>query len=359
MNQEPRHTGHQIPANDLGSVFAAARRIGSSWTSVLLGVVILAGCQNGPQTSNAPMYGQSTIPPPGTANTAIARPGSFAASAPPTLNPGEVNGWGAPPMNGTPPMNGAAPPNWNSPSIFGGSAPPSVNGTAWNPNQPPNPYGAQGSIFDQAPPSQQPGVFNSFAGTASPYPGGSFNPGTATRGYESPNSSFAAAIPSYSANRASPSEVSGGSWWDRLTGTKSTVPPAGNPGWNQPAPNAATAPYSGVAWNDPRNPNFQRQPIPNPNMPAGNGWNITAAPNPSITNPLNTAPNYTNYGNPPPATIPNNIGRTLPAATNPQQPTNTLPASWPSNGAAAPAATAPPTNTTPWVKSLEDLPPAR
>ena len=257
---------------------------------------------------------------------------------------------GAPPST-----NGAAPPNWNSPSIFGGSAPPPTNGTAWNPNQPPNAYGAQGSIFDQAPPNQQQGVFDSFAGPSNGNYGGSFNPGSTARGYESPNSSFAAAIPSYSANRPGPSEATGGSWWDRLTGTKSTVPAAGTPGWNQPTPQSA--PNAGMAWNDPRNPSFQRQPIPNPNMPAGNGWNITAAPNSTIPNPLNTAPNYTNYGSPPPSSMPNSIGRTLPAS-NPAQPTNTLPASWPVSGA-APAASTPPVSTAPWIKSIEDLPPAR
>lgn len=295
------------------------------------------------------MYGQSTIPPPGTANTAMANPGAYAASAPPMNG---VNGWGAPPMNSGVPMNDAAPPNWSSPSVFGGSSPPPVNGTAWNPNQPPNGYGAQGSIFDQAPVTPPQGAFDSFAGTSSPYAGGSFNPGSAARGYESPNSSFAAAIPSYSANRASPSDSSGGSWWDRLTGTRSTVPAAGNPGWNQPAP--MNAPNAAMAWNDPRNPGFQRQPIPNPNLPASNGWNISAVPNPNIPNPLNTAPNYTNYGNPPPSTIPNNISRTLPAVTNPTQPTNTLPAGWSNSGTAVPPATGPIA-----VKSLEDLPPAR
>ena len=301
------------------------------------------------------MYGQSTIPPPGTANTAMANPGAFAVSAPPMGNPGQVNGWGAPPSGGV------SPPNWNSPSIFGGSAPPPVNGTAWNPNQPPNPYGAQGSIFDQAPPRQQQGVFDSFAGTSNSYPGGSFNPGTAARGYESPNSSFVGAVPSYSANRASPSEATGGSWWDRLTGTKSTVPAAGSPGWNQPPP--MNAPNNGVAsnngmWNDPRNPAFQRQPIPNPNAVAG-GWNITPPPNPGMTNPLNTAPNYTNYGTPAPVSTPNNITRTLPATTNPLRPTNTLPAGWSNNGTAVPAPVSPPPAGTPWVKSIEDLPPAR
>jgi hypothetical protein len=328
-----------------GGCCVAAR--GVSCIMSLMLFATLTGCQSNPTMSNAPLYGQSTIPPPGTANTAMARPGAYAASAPP-MNPGEVNGWGAPPTNG------AAPPNWNSPSIFGGNTP-QPNATSMYPNQS-NPYVAQGSIFDQAPARQQQGVFDSFAGTSSPYPGGSFNPGSATRGYESPNSSFVGAMPSYSANRPSASDSSGGSWWDRLTGTKSTVPAAGNPGWNQPAP--LSAPNAATAWNDPRNPGFQRQPIPNPNMPANNGWNITAAPNPNIPNPLNTAPNYTNYGNPPPASMPNNIGRTLPASTNPMRPTNTLPASWPNSGA-APSTTTPPAATTPWVKSIEDLPPAR
>lgn len=338
-----------------GGCFVAAR--GASSVVLLFMLGVLCGCQSSPTTSNAPMYGQSTIPPPGTANTAVARPGAYAASAPPTMNPGEVNGWGgAPPMNGTS-MNGAAPSNWNSPSIFGGNTPQPVNNTAWNPNQPPNPYGAQGSIFDQAPPRQQQGVFDSFAGTGSPYPGGSFNPGSATRGYESPNSSFVGAMPARSANRPTSTDSSGGSWWDRMTGTKSTVPAAGNAGWNQPSP--TSAPNAAMAWNDPRNPNFQRQMIPNPNLPAGNGWNISAAPNPNNPNPLNTAPNYTNYGSPAPATMPNNIGRTLPASTNPLRPTNTLPASWPNSGAGAPAATTAPVNNSPWIKSLEDLPPAR
>ncbi len=183
----------------------------------------------------------------------------------------------------------------NSPSIFGGSAPPPTGGTAWNPNQPAYPYGSQGSIFDQAPPTQQKGVFDSFAGGMNPYPSGSFNPGGATHGYESPSSTFTAAIPAHSTKRGSPGEASSGSWWDRLTGTKSTVPAAGSPGWNQPAPMGA--PTNGVAWNDPRNPSFQRQPIPNPNNVAS-GWNITPPPNTGVSNPLNSTPNYTNYGSP-------------------------------------------------------------
>ncbi len=315
-------------------------------TFVMFTLCMTAGCQNGPSTSSAPLYGQSTIQPPGTANTALANPGAFAAGAP----------IGTAPLGSAPP-NGTAQPinNWNSPSIFGGSAPPPVNGTAWNPNQPPNPNGAQGSIFDQAPATQQQGIFDSFAGPSSGPPGGSFNPSSGTRGYESPNSSFVSATPAHSANRAAPiNTASGGSWWDRLTGTSSTVPPAGNPGWNQSV--TMNAPTNATAFNDPRNPNFQRPPIPNPNATA-NGWNISAPPNPNIPNPLNTAPNYTNYGSPAPNYPPNNIGRTLPVSNSPLQPTNTLPAGW-SNGGAA-AATPPPATGPAWVKSLEDLPPAR
>jgi hypothetical protein len=296
------------------------------------------------------MYGQSTIPPPGTANTALAKPGTFAASAPPMSNSNQVTGWGPPPTTGAPPSN------WNTPSIFGGSAPPpSNNSTAWNPNQPPNPYGAPGSIFDQAPPRQQQGMFDSFAGSMNPYPSGSFTPGGATHGYESPSSNFTAAIPAHSAKRGSPAEASGGSWWDRLTGTQSTVPVAGSPGWNQPPP--MNMPNNGVAFNDPRNPSFPRQPIPNPNNVAG-GWNITPPPNTGVSNPLNTAPNYTNFGSP---TVPSptSISRTLPATTNGMQPSNTLPASWPNGGTGVPAPGSPPPSGTPWVKSIEDLPPAR
>lgn len=314
--------------------------------------LVLTGCQSGPTTSSAPMYGQSTIPPPGTANTALARPGTFAASAPPMANPGTVNGWG------TSSMNGSAPPgSWNSPSIFGGSAPPPVNGTAWNPNQPPNGYGAQGSIFDQAPATQRQGILDSFAGQTSGYPGGSFNPGSTTRGYDSPNSSFVGAMPAHSDNRPAPLDTGNGSWWDRLTGTKSTVPAAGNPGWNQPVPMGA--PNPAVAWNDPRNPNFQRQPIPNPNAMATNGWNIAPPPAAPLANPLNTAPSYTNYGTAPANTAPNILSRTLPASTNPLRPTNTLPAGWSNNGLSTQAASAPPATGPAWIKSLEDLPPAR
>lgn len=330
-------------------------RTARSATSICVTILLtaLTGCQNGPQTSSAPMYGQSTIAPPGTANTAMAKPGSYAASAPPMMNPGEVNGWGAPPVNGTSPP----PSNWNSPSIFGSSTPPPANTTAWNTSPPPNAYGASGSIFDQAPHTQQQGVFDSFASASPSHPSNSFNPNSMARGYESPNSSFTSATPAHSANRAGPIDTgSGGSWWDRMTGTKSTVPPAGNPGWNQPGPMGA--PNPAVAWNDPRNPNYARQPIPNPNAMPNNGWNITSAPNPNITNPLNTAPNYTNYGSPAPAYPPNNISRTLPASTNPLRPTNTLPASWP-NGTPAPVTTSVPASGPVAVRNLEDLPPAR
>jgi len=347
MNNRPRATVQRTKAQEFGAAFVAARR-GYVGLLMFLASVFVTGCQS-PATSSAPQFGQSTIPPPGTATTAMANPGAFAATAPPMGNPGQVNGWGPPPASGAPPSN------WNSPSIFGGSAPP-TGGTAWNPNQPPSPYGSQGSIFDQAPPTQQKGVFDSFAGGMNPYPSGSFNPGGATHGYESPSSTFTAAIPAHSTKRGSPGEASSGSWWDRLTGTKSTVPAAGSPGWNQPAPMGA--PTNGVAWNDPRNPSFQRQPIPNPNNVAS-GWNITPPPNTGFSNPLNTTPNYTNYGSPPPASMPNSISRTLPATTNPMQPSNTLPASWPNGGSAVPTPVSPPPSGTPWVKSIEDLPPAR
>jgi hypothetical protein len=328
---------------------SAAARTLACW----LLLVALIGCQSSAPTSNAPLYGQSTIAPPGTANTAMANPGAFAMSAPPMPNTSQPNGWAPPPVNGGAPAN-----NWNSPSIFGGSAPPQVNATSWNPNQPPNAYGASGSIFDQAPPTQQQGIFDSFASAnTTSYPGGSFNPNSMSRGYESPNSSFTSGTPAYSANRTGVTDSSGGSWWDRLTGTKSTVPAAGNPGWNQPAP--LGTPNPAVAWNDPRNPNFARSPIPNPNAPPNNGWNITAAPNSyAAPNPLSTAPNYTNYGSPAPNYSPNNIARTLPATTGQMRPTNTLPAGWGGNSP-APAATSVPASGPIAVRNLEDLPPAR
>jgi hypothetical protein len=311
-------------------------------------VVVMTGCQS-PTPSNAPMYGQSTISPPGTANTAIANPGAYAMSAPPMPNTSVPNGWGAPPMNSGAPAN-----TWNSPSIFGSSAPAPVNATSWNPSQPPNAYGASGSIFDQAPRTQQQGIFDSMAMSNASHPG-NFNPNSMYRGYESPNTTFTSGTPIHSASRSRPSESDSGSWWDRLTGTQSTVPAAGNPGWNQPGPMSAP---NQVAWNDPRNPNYARPPIPNPNAVPNNGWNITSAPAPYAANPLSTAPNYTNYGAPVPST-PNSIARTLPASTNPMRPTNTLPAGWSNGGAAAPAATSVPATGPIAVRNLEDLPPAR
>lgn len=334
-----------------GACFFAARCARTLSVLALLFLVV-TGCQSSAPTTNAPLYGQSTIPPPGTANTAMANPGAIAVSAPPLPNTSAPNGWNAPPVNGS-----APPSNWNSPSIFGNSSPPPANNTAWNASQPPNAYGASGSIFDQAPRTQQQGIFDSFASTSAGYPAGNFNPNSMSRGYESPNSSFTSATPAHSANRASPLDSgNGGSWWDRLTGTKSTVPAAGNPGWNQPAPMGAP---NSVAWNDPRNPNYARPPIPNPNAPPTNGWNITSAPNSYAQNPLSTAPNYTNYGAPAPSYPPNNVARTLPASTSPMRPTNTLPAGWNNGGTGAPAATSIPATGPVAVRNLEDLPPAR
>ncbi len=344
-NTEQQHQ----PEIDGGCTLAA--RCASRLISLVLLFVALTGCQSGPTTSSAPLYGQSTIAPPGTANTAMANPGAFAMSAPPMPNTSQPNGWAPPPVNGGAPAN-----NWNSPSIFGGSAPPPNNATAWNPSQPPNAYGASGSIFDQAPPTQQQGIFDSFASTnTASAPGGSFNPNSMSRGYESPNSSFTSGSPSYSAKRSGPTDSGNGNWWDRLTGTQSTVPAAGNPGWNQPAP--MSAPNPATAWNDPRNPSYARQPIPNPNAMPNNGWNITSAPAPYASNPLNTAPNYTNYGSPAPSYPPSNIARTLPASTNPLRPSNTVPAGW--GGNPAPAATSVPASGPVAVRNLEDLAPAR
>lgn len=338
---------HQLEL-DSGCSFAA--RCAGSVTSIWFLLVALTGCQSGPTTSSAPMYGQSTIAPPGTANTAMANPGTFAMSTPPLPNTSQPNGWAPPPVNGGAPAN-----NWSTPSVFGSSSPAPVNTTSWNPNQPPSGYGTTGSIFDQAPPTQQKGIFDSFASTNTT-PGGSFNPQSMSRGYESPNSSFTSGTPSYSAKRSGPTDPGNGSWWDRLTGTQSTVPVAGNPGWNQPGPMAP--PNPATAWNDPRNPSYARQPIPNSNPMPNNGWNITAAPSPYANpNPLSSTSNYTNYGGPAPSYPPSNLARTLPATTGQIRPTNTLPAGW--GGNPVPTATNVPATGPVAVRNLEDLAPAK
>ncbi len=226
MNNRPRATVQRTKAQEFGAAFVAARR-GYLGLLMFLASTLVTAVKALPQAAR-----------PNSANR------QFRRRAPPPRRwqtlarlPRRLLRWATQVKS----MAGGRLPRvvlrhqtGNSPSIFGGSAPPPTGGTAWNPNQPAYPYGSQGSIFDQAPPTQQKGVFDSFAGGMNPYPSGSFNPGGATHGYESPSSTFTAAIPAHSTKRGSPGEASSGSWWDRLTEPRARYPRQAAPGGINP-----------------------------------------------------------------------------------------------------------------------------